>query len=68
MNLETSLASCSAGQASKYDVDFRALYGEGEYYIKMDQARRRWIWIKAGIFTAFSVALNPFLVITQKKK
>ena len=67
MNLETRLESCSARQASKYDVHFRALYGEGEYYIKMDQARRRWIWIKAGIFTTFSVALNPFLVIKQKK-
>ena len=41
MNLETSLESCSARQASKYDVDLRALYGEGEYCIKMDQARRR---------------------------
>ena len=41
MNLETNLESCSARQASKYDVDFRALYGEREYYIKMDQARRR---------------------------
>ena len=27
--------------ASKYDVDFRASYGEGEYYNKMDQAKRR---------------------------
>ena len=67
-NLETSLESCSARQASKYDVEFRALYGEGEYYIKMDLARRRWIKIKAGIFAAFSVALNLSLIIKQKKK
>ena len=41
MKLETSLESCSERQASKYGVDFGGLYGEGAYYIKMVQARRR---------------------------
>ena len=43
MKLEKSLESWSERQASKYGVDFGGFYGEGAHYIKMEQARRRWI-------------------------